>query len=142
MLDHDSEPSGQQNEMHLVASGKDYRVRRPASFVLDEAQLVDAAMRRVLRRWQLPYQSVPVGISQDGTKLYVGFYPEYELDNLVLEVADDGRLAFRDRADMRLQGEGVWISNHPKDPENSYLSFIRFQAGDKTYTVRFTAPCT
>ncbi len=129
-------------EIYFVASGKNHRVQRPASFVLDEAELVDAAMEQILRRWQLPYQAVPVGISQDGTKLYVDFYPDYELDNLVLEVADDGRLAFRDRAEMGLQREGVLISNHPKDPGNAYLSFIRFQAGDKSYIVRFSAPCT
>jgi hypothetical protein len=60
---------------------------------LDEAALVDGTMTKVLRTWQLPYQSVPVGISPDGTKLYVEFY-EHELDALVLELLEDGRVRF------------------------------------------------
>jgi plasmid stabilization system protein ParE len=34
------------------------------------------------------------------------------------------------------------IDNHPVDPRNAYLSFIRFHVGDKNYVVRFWAPCT
>lgn len=137
-------PSRQVNEqkIHFFARFKDYRVRRPASFLLDTAELVDATMKRVLRKWHLPYQGVPVGISRDATKLYLAFNTEYELDDLVLELSEDGRLAFRERAEMGLQGEGVLIENHPKDPRNSYLSFISFQVGNTTHIVRFTAPCT
>ena len=129
-------------EIHFVAAGKNYRGRRPASFTLDTAELVNAAMTMALRRWQLPYQAVPVGISRDATKLYLALRPDYQLDDLVLELSDDGRLAFRDRAEIGLQGEGVLIKDHPKDSKNSYLSFISFQVGEKTYIVRFTAPCT
>jgi hypothetical protein len=68
-------PSAQvtKSEIVLVADGKRYRVRRPASFILDEVELVDAGMKKVQRTWQLPYQTIPVGISTDGTKLYLNF---------------------------------------------------------------------
>ena len=77
-------------EMVLIAEGNRYRVKRSAPFLLDEVQLVDATLKKVSRTWQLPYQAVPVGISPDGTKLYVDFYKGYNLDDLVLEVSENG----------------------------------------------------
>lgn len=128
-------------EMLLVADGKRYRVKRPASFLLDEAELVDGTMRKVLRTWQLPSQTVPLGVSADGTKLYVDFYAD-GLEGLLLELSEDGLIQFRARSQTQLPGEGTWIEEHPKDPKNDYLSFMEFQAGGKKYIVRFSAPCT
>ena len=128
-------------EMTLLAEGKRYRVRRPPSFLLDEAQLVDENLTKVLRTWQLPYQAIPIGISADGTKLYLSFYTQYELDHLVLEVSENGPPQFRDRAVVN-SGEGKWIEDHPKDPNNAYLSFMSFRVGQKSYRIKFSAPCT
>ena len=128
-------------EMALISEGKQYRVRRPRSFVLDEAHLVDETLQRVFRTWQFPYQAMPVGISVDGTKLYLAFYPGNDLDHLVLEVSENGPPQFRDRAVIK-SSEGKFIENHPKDPTNGYLSFMSFRVGEKTYRVKFSAPCT
>lgn len=128
-------------EMVLVAEGKRYRVRRPASFYLDEVELVDPTLKKVLRTWQQPYEAIPVGISRDGKKLYLDLWTEYHLDGLVLELSETGTLAFRDRTEAQMV-EGNLIEDHPKDPNNAYLTFIRFDAGDKTYIIRFSAPCT
>jgi hypothetical protein len=128
-------------EMVVIAEGKRYRLRRPAAFVLDEAELVDKTMKKVQRRWQLPYQTAPAGISPDGTKLYLDFYTEYELEGLVLELSENGSIEFKAGADVQLS-KGTWLEDHPKDARNAYLSFIRFSAGDKSYIVRFSAPCT
>lgn len=125
-------------EILFVAEGKQYRVQRPRTFRLDEAELVDAGMKKVLRTWQLPYQTVPAGISADGTKLYLDFYTQFPLEDLLLELAEDGRLTFRARVDVGLQDKGELIES----PAGEELSFMRFQAGDKTYVVRFPAPCT
>jgi hypothetical protein len=128
-------------EMVLVAEGKQHRVRRPKAFVLDQAELVDATMKKVSRTWQLPYQTVPLGISPEGTKLYLNFYTDYKLDDLVLELSENGKLAFRARGEVELI-EGKFVEDHPKDPNNAYLSFKRFDTGDKTFIIRFWAPCT
>ena len=129
-------------EIHFIAAGKTHRLRRTPTFHLDEAQLVDSDLKKVLRRWELPYQAVPTGISADGTKLYIDFYGGSGIeDDLALEISEDGTIAFRDRAALGLK-EGTWIENFPKDPKNSYLSFMKFEAGNKTYIIRFTAPCT
>ena len=128
-------------EIALIAEGKRYRVRRPPSFVLDEAHLVDESFKKVLRTWQLPYQGMPVGISADGSKLYLAFYPGNDLEHLVLEVSENGPPQFRERAVIK-SSEGKSVENHPTEPTNAYLSFMSFRAGEKTYRIKFTAPCT
>jgi hypothetical protein len=52
--------------MHVFAGGKLYGLKRPAAFKLDKAYLVGPDLKAVLRTWQLPYQTVPVGVSPDG----------------------------------------------------------------------------
>jgi hypothetical protein len=129
-------------EMLVVSGSQRYRLKRPTAFGLDEAELVDETMRKVLRTWQLPYQTIPVGISPDSTKLYLEFYVEHELDALVLELSENGRAQFKARSDIDLQRKGEWVENHPKDPKNAYLSFLRFYAGGKSYVIKFSAPCS
>lgn len=128
-------------EMTLIAEGERYRVRRPSSFYLDDVQLVDETLKKVLRTWQLPYQAMPIGISADGTKLYVDFYNGLGLDHLVLEVSENGPPQFRERAVIK-SSEPKVIENHPKDPKNAYLSFMSFRVGEKIYRLKFSAPCT
>jgi hypothetical protein len=128
-------------EMVLVSEGKRYRVRRPVSFALEEVQLLDARMKKVLRTWQLPYETFPVGISPDGNRLYLQFGTEHQLDGLVLELSETGGVTFRDRSEARMV-KGKVIEDHPKDPYDSYLTLMRFDAGDKTHIIRFWAPCT
>ena len=126
-------------EILFVADEKQYRVQRPATYVLDEVELLDASMKKVLRTWQLPFQNVPVGISADGTKLYVNFYEQQvSIDDLVLELSADGRAAVRVRADAGLPDKGTSIDA----PPGTDRSFMRFHAGNKTYIVRFVPPCT
>jgi hypothetical protein len=128
-------------EMHVVAGGVVYELKRPAAFVLDEASLVGADLKTVLRTWQLPYQTIPVGVSPDGKSLYVGFYEDTGLDELVLEISDDGRLRFRVTREV-VSAEGEWVEEHPTDPRDDYLSFKRFRVGGRTHVVRFSGPCT
>lgn len=129
------------SKMHVVAGGAVYELKRPASFALDEAHLVGADLKTVLRTWQLPYQTVPEGISPDGKRLYVGFYQDYNLDELVLEVSEDGRAHFRVAREVGAGG-GEWVEAHPKDPNDDYLSFKRFRTGGRAHVVRFSGPCT
>lgn len=128
-------------EMTLIAEGERYRVRRPPSFYLEDVQLVDETLKKVLRTWQLPYQAVPVGISADGTKLYIDLYDGLGLDASVLELSSNGPPQFRDRAVIK-SSEPKLIENHPKDPNNAYLSFTSLRLGEKVYRLKFWAPCT
>lgn len=129
-------------EMHVVAAGgRAYGLKRPAVFMLDEASLVGPDLKTVLRTWQLPYQTIPSGVSPDGRRLYVGFYDDANLDELVLEISDDGRPNFRVKEEVAA-GRGEWVVDHPKDPGDAYLSFVRFHSGGRAHVVRFSGPCT
>lgn len=128
-------------DMTLLAEGKRYRVRRPSSFYLDDVQLVDETLKKVSRTWQLPFQAMPIGMSADGTKLYVNFYNGLGLDQLVLEVPETGPPQFRERAVIK-SSEPKVIEDHPKDPKNAYLSFTSLRVGEKVYRLKFSAPCT
>lgn len=129
-------------EMTLVSGGATYELKRPASFKLDEAYLVGPDLKTVLRTWQLPYQTIPAGVSPDGTRLYVGFYDEDNLGELVLEITEDGRTRFRAAEEAGVGDDGEWLKDFPKDPKNDYLSFKRFRNGGRTHVIRFTGPCT
>lgn len=128
-------------EVTFVADGAAYALKRPASFALDEAHLVADDLKTVLRTWQLPYQTVPSGVSPDGRSLYLSFYEDAGLDELVLEISEDGRPRFRAAREAGAKG-GERVEEHPKDPSNEYLSFVRFRAGGRTHVVRFSGPCT
>jgi len=128
-------------EMVVLAGGSWQRLRRPKEFVLDEAALVDKTLRRTLRTWQMPFQTVPSGISSDGSKLYVEFYEGMGPNELLLELSGDGTLKFRARKEVNL-GKGESIEDLPKDPNNAYLSYMRYKTGGKTYIVKFSGPCT
>lgn len=129
--------------MTLVAAGGVlYGLKRPASFRLDEAQLLDPSMKRVLRSWHLPFQAVPVGISPDGRRLYLDFYVGVGPgDLLLLELSEDGRARFRARALTDL-GRGESITDLPPNPDDAYEGYKRFRVGGRTHVVRFTGPCT
>jgi hypothetical protein len=128
--------------MIVRAEGGVYRLRRPKEFLLDEAVLVDRTLRRVLRAWQMPFQTIPSGVSADGSKLYVEFNEYKGPHELLLELSEDGTLKFRARSEVGLRGRGEDILDFPKDPNNAYLSYMRFKVGGKTYIVKFNGPCT
>ncbi|MET0624937.1 MAG: hypothetical protein ABW250_18455 [Pyrinomonadaceae bacterium] len=128
-------------EMTAVVDGVTYVLKRPAAFALDEAHLVADDLKTVLRTWQLPYQTIPAGVSPDGRSLYLSFYEDAGLDELVLEITEDGRSRFRAAREAGAKG-GERVTEHPKDPSDDYLSFMRFRSGGRTHVVRFSGPCT
>jgi hypothetical protein len=124
-------------EIELVAGGRKYLVVRPRKFDLEEMSLVDASMRKVLRTWQVPDQAIPLGISADGRKLYLAT----AIDDLVLEISDTSSLRLLARDQVSLP-PGEYLEKHPRDPGNSYLSFMRFRTGHTSFIIRYSGPCT
>jgi len=124
-------------EIELVAGGKKYLLVRPPSFHLDEMSLVDQSMRRVLRTWQVPDQDEPIGVSSDGTKLYLGT----AIESLILEISDSSSLRILAREEVTLT-KGETVQKHPTDPKNAYLSFMRFRVGGRSLVIRYSEPCT
>lgn len=123
-------------EIILLVKGKQYSLKRPRLFGLDEVSLVDSTMKRVLRTWEVPQQSIPLGISEDGTRLYIAT----ELDQLALEIAPSG-ISFTPLARVQIKN-GEDLKRTPKDPANAYLAFTRFRSGKKSFILRYSAPCT
>jgi hypothetical protein len=123
-------------EIVLQLQGERYRLRRPRLFNLDKMTLVDGSMKRALRTWEVPYQSVPLGISADGMRLYL----ETEFERLALEIAPSG-ISFKSRSRVEIQN-GKEVTGRPRDPNNAYLGFMRFSKGRQSYIIRYSAPCT
>ncbi len=126
-------------EIELVAGGKKYAVVRPRSFLLDEVELVDQSMRKVLRTWH--YNGVPWSVSSDGSKLYFEIYFESGVANVILELSETGAMRILPRDELKLP-KGEEVQKHPSDPNNAYLGFLRFRSGRKSLLLRFSEPCT
>ncbi|MBX7223960.1 MAG: hypothetical protein K1Y36_28855 [Blastocatellia bacterium] len=123
-------------EITIVSNGSPVRIKRPKNFVLEEMSLVDETFKRTIRRWEIPTQSVPAGISEDQTKLYL----YTQTDGLLLEVSEH-TVAYKTEKQVKLP-QKVEIKNPPTDKNNAYLSFEGFKHGDRVSIIRFTGPCT
>lgn len=129
-------------EMLVVAGGRRYRLRRPGPFLIGEATLLDGSLKKVLRAWQLPYQSEVLGLSPDRARLYLPLPPfddETWDDKLALELSDAG-VRFVPRDLLKLPKREALTS--PAEIAESDASFIRFTSGGRSYVIRVTAPCT
>lgn len=126
-------------EIEVIASSKKYVVVRPRMFSLDEIDLVDPTMRKVIRTW--PFGGTPVGVSSDGTKLYFEVYFESGTSNLLLELSETGAMRFLLRNEIKL-AKGEEVKKHPIDPKNAYQSFLRFRFGTRSLILRYSEPCT
>ena len=128
--------------MLVVADGRRVWLRRPPEFDLDEVQLVDRSLKRVLRTWEVPFQTNPLGLSPDRTKLYIDSWELANLDieGLAVEISDAGaRLVALDQLNLP---KGDDLTAFPRDPLNGYLSFKRFGKGRRSYVLRYSAICT
>ena len=130
-------------QMLVVSDSKQYSVKRPAGFFLKEISLVDRSMKKIIRTWEVPLDSEVVGVSEDGTNLYLYLYNGYcgDLDNKVVLEVSGSTIRFRARSQMAAQ-TGEFVKRHPTDPLDSYLAFKRFRVGRKQHIIRYDVPCT
>lgn len=130
------------NEMLIVVDGIDYRLKRPRSFILGQAWLMDSKMKKVLRTWELPYQRGPQGISADGTKLYFDFYSDALSRVLVLELSEDGSTKFLTRSEIDPQGKSKFIKTRHNVKNIGDVAFFRVRVKGKSFIIRSTSPCS
>jgi hypothetical protein len=135
-----------EKEITFVADGKQFTVRRPKEFGKNEVfSLVQPDdLKKVILKWQIPYEGYPDGVSEDGKKLYKlagdDFY-KLEIDDVYQEISPDGTFRFTTLAPPGERGQATNIDLGP-DPDNAYQGCWRFSAGGKDYFVRFSSPCT
>ena len=147
-------------EIHTLVGGKMYHFKRPKQFVLDKMDLMDATMKKVIRSWEIPVQSFPTAISEDGKTLYLGTdfteadaaagrwhlwkegeKPKQEYPSALLAFSSEG-MRFVVAKPILARQKSEEIKKHPKDPKNDYLMFRRFRVATKSYIIRYSAPCT
>lgn len=122
----------------LVVDGREFNVTRPKKFGMDEVTLVDSSLKRTLRKWVVPMDSSPIAISQDGTKIYVNS----AVDDVFIEVDARGRLSFVAKGAELMIVKNNDLTRFPREKDNDYLGYRRFKSGNKSYTVKFSHPCT
>jgi hypothetical protein len=140
-----------------VLDGKKYSLKRPAEFQLEEMELVDETMKRVIRKWEVPDETFPTGVSADGRTLYLPVeFTESDHDagiwlpwkngkksypSSVLAISPTG-IRFEVAAKALAGREDPDILDFPEDPNNAYLAYWRFRVKGKTFIIRFSGPCT
>jgi hypothetical protein len=128
------------SDLVSIIQGQNIKFARPQNFLVNEAVLLDAKERNVIkRRWRLPFRTMPIGISSDENVLYLGF-DEPELAGLSLLIYSEGVFQFGTRAEAELGGKG---SLEPASPssEAQQLKYIKFDRWGSTYIVRYAPPC-
>ena len=126
-----------ENIMTVIAEGKQVELKRTKDFYLEEFVLVDKNLKKAIRKWLVPIDTEPFGISDDGTKIYFEYVPE-DSGELVYEISEDGAIQFVAKNDKRIN-KGKELKGYPTYGE---ISYRRFNAKDKSYIVKFSYPCT
>lgn len=127
----------------IVSDGKEIELKRPKEFYLEEFELLDKDLKKTLIKWKSPIDATPVGISEDGTKIY---FESWEFtDNykekpikLAVEVSADGSLKLIDVNEIK-SGKGV---DFDYDKQHTEVIYRKFKVGNNEYNVRYSAPCT
>lgn len=122
-------------------------VVKPSDFYLEQIVLVDVRSRKPIRKWMVPIDARPVGISRDGMKIYFDTWEFYqdpyegykELSlGLAVELSSDGTLRFVDINNIP-SDKGADIDYDKKFTE---IIFRKYKVAEKEYLVKFSSPCT
>jgi hypothetical protein len=127
--------------MTVKTDGGQVKLMRPEKFGLDEVELVDKSLKKTLRKWYMPSDNIPFGISKDGTKIYIDTgYDDYLINELVLEISENGTVRVVPRNDPNILSRGKELKGYPKI--GSEISYMSFNFGNKSHIVKFSYPCT
>jgi hypothetical protein len=134
-------------EMTIISGGKRFEVKRPKEFNLEEFVLVDSNLKNTIRKWKTPIDATPVGISEDGKKIYFSSW-EFDQDpengykesvlSLAVEVSEEGALKLVDLNTIK-SGKGINIGY---DKEFTEIIYNKYKIEGKEFIIKFSAPCT
>ena len=130
-------PVTQINEqtMTVISEGKEIKLKKPKDFGTEEFVLVNNA-KKPIRIWKTPIDATPVGISEDGKKVYFESwqfsqdqtqgYKESPID-LAVEISADGSLKFVALNEIKSgKGEVIDYDKKPSPFEISRKQLAKF----------------
>jgi hypothetical protein len=129
----------------IVQCGRMYSINRPVEFETEQVALLDRSLKKVLRKWAVPIDATPVGISRNGLNLYFAFnFPDVDyqaslqFENLIYEITSNGSIRFVPAIDRRIV-KGLRVDFPDREGDYEYM---RFRAGKNTFIVRYLGICT
>lgn len=133
-------------EITVVIDSQEVIVTRPKDFPVVQEYIFgkQEAKPTKLRSWEAPYETYPYGVSSDGQKLYV----KTEIDELLLEISDNGSLKFATKDSETIIAKGEDLNKLPPPKEGEILhksgefGLMRYFLNDVPYVVEFPYPCT
>jgi len=132
-------------QMTVIVDEKPFIIKRikDISFSQEYVLLDDKTKTKKFRSWQVPFETSPFGISEDGTKLYIEDESE-----LLLEISENGNLKFVTKNSPQIISNGQDLRQIPKPKTGEILyksgesGLMLFKSGNKTYIIDFPYVCT
>ena len=126
----------------LILKGQMINFRNPKGFEIDQVDLLDKNdSSKIKHSWRVPFRSKPIGISWEGTILYVEI-KDKNLNQLALEVFSNGVIRFVAKNTLDLKETGATVQYKGNDNLEKKLSYLSFGKGKERQTIRYSAPCT
>jgi len=123
-------------EFIVLIQNRNIGFLRANGLYLNEVALLDNKdTNKVVRRWTIPFRSIPLGVSPDGTRLYLPL-PSKNFDELALVFYENSVIEFVQRADAEL-------NEKPSEVKGSLalLKLLSFGTDEKKRILRYAEPC-
>jgi hypothetical protein len=132
-------------QMTVVVNNQTYDIKRTKEISISQEHiLIDSkTMKKAIRKWQVPYETYPYGISEDGTKLYIDLE-----DDILLEISENGDIQFVSKNSPKIITKGIDLNKHPTPKvgeilqKSGELGYMKFTSGSKSFIVEFPYICT
>lgn len=131
-------------------SGKDFitpvearniKFHTPSNFLFNEIALVsEKNLSTAIRKWQVPFRTSPVGISDDGKLLYLEL-PHTELNELTLIIYDNGAIQFYPKKELDLSAKSSELKDISKESVLPNTAFVKFTKGEKSQVLKYNTDC-
>lgn len=125
----------------VFADGKPIILRRPKDFYFVEVKLLDKTFRKTLKTFYKPTDNEVLGVSPDGTKIYTELSYNHDLD-VMLEISGDGTFRIVPRNIRNIIKNTVELTPEQTAQDEADSEIHHFKAKNKSYFLKYFAPCT
>ncbi|CAN5227854.1 hypothetical protein BH20ACI1_BH20ACI1_19720 [soil metagenome] len=121
--------------------GRNIKFFTPSNFLFNEVVLVDGQnLSTIIRKWQVPFRTAPVSVSDDGKLLYLEL-PFSQLNELTLVVYDGGGFQFYAKNELDLTAKSSELKDISKESISPNTAFIKLTKGEKTQILKYNTVC-